>query len=70
MPAYTRFEPSALIVQFERDGEEPEQKLAHGGWQALLYAVGILIGHSTLVVGDRLTVMAADVADDIPTSPA
>jgi hypothetical protein len=53
-------EPDALSLQFERDGEEPERKLAHGGRQALLFAIGMLIGHTRLLAGDRLTVSAAD----------
>ena len=53
-------EPDALLLQFERDGAEPERKIARGGRQALLYAVGMLIGHTRLIAGDRLTVSAAD----------
>ncbi len=60
MPARIRREPEALLLQFERDGEEPERKLARGGRQALLYAVGMLIGHSRLMGGDRLSVRSAD----------
>ena len=37
---------------------------------ALLFPVGMLIGHSRLLAGDRLTVTAADSADDTPTNPA
>ncbi len=70
MVARIRQEPEALLLQFERDGEEPERKLARGGRQALLFAVGMLIGHSRLLAGDRLTVTAADSADDTPTNPA
>jgi hypothetical protein len=53
-------EPDALLLQFERDGEPAERKLARGGRQALLFAVGMLIGHTRLIAGDRLTVSAAD----------
>ena len=58
------------FVALERDGKEPERKLARGGRQALLFAIGMLIGHSRLLAGDRLTVTAADVADDTPANPA
>jgi hypothetical protein len=55
-----RREPEVLLLQFERDGEEPERKLARGGRQALLYAVGMLIEHTRLMAGDRLSVRSAD----------
>jgi hypothetical protein len=64
MPARIRREPEALLLQFERDGEDPETKLARGGRQALLYAVGLLIGHTRLMAGDKLSVHAADEAND------
>jgi len=60
MVARTRHEPDALVLSFERDGAEPERKLAKGSHQALLYAVGMLIEHDELLVGDRLSVKAAD----------
>jgi|GraSoi2013_100cm_1033763.scaffolds.fasta_scaffold225209_1 hypothetical protein len=68
MAARTRREPDALLLQFERDGEEPERKLAHGGRQALLFAIGMLIGHTRLMAGDRLTVSAADSEAESPAS--
>jgi hypothetical protein len=68
MVAPTRREPDALLLQFDRDGEPPERKLARGGRQALLYAVGMLIGHTRLMVGDRLTVRAADGDAESPAS--
>jgi hypothetical protein len=70
MVARIRRDPDALLLKFERDGEPPERKLARGGRQALLFAIGMLIGHSRLMVGDRLTVTATDAADDTLTNPA
>jgi hypothetical protein len=64
MVARTRREPEALILQFERDGEEPVRKLARSGRQALLYAVGMLIERTRLMAGDRLSVLRA--ADEEP----
>ena len=63
-PAHVRRELEALLLRFERDGSEPETKLARGGRQALLYAVGLLIGHTRLMAGDKLSVHAADEAND------
>jgi hypothetical protein len=63
MPARVRREPELLLLRFERDGSEPETKLARGGRQALLYAVGLLIGHTRLMVGDKLSVRAAGEAE-------
>jgi hypothetical protein len=62
--ARIRREPEMLRLKFERDGEEPETKLARGGRQALLYAVGLLIQRTRLRVGDKLSVHAADEAND------
>jgi hypothetical protein len=51
-----RYEPNALLIVFERDGEEPATRHANGGEQACLFAVRMLIDHRALRVGDRLTV--------------
>jgi hypothetical protein len=60
MVAHIKRDPDALLLKFERDGEPAEHKLARGGRQALLFAIGMLIGHTQLIAGDRLTVSAAD----------
>ena len=51
MVARIRRDPDALLLQFERDGEPAERKLARGGRQALLFAIGMLIGHTRLMAG-------------------
>jgi hypothetical protein len=63
-----RPEPDALVIVFERDGEEPETRLVAGdGERILLFAVTMLIQRRRLHVGDRLTVRAAtDDEIDIP----
>jgi hypothetical protein len=56
MPVHMKHEPDALLIVFERDGEETETRRANGGEQACLFAVRVLIDHRRLRVGDRLTV--------------
>jgi hypothetical protein len=60
MVARIKPEPEGLVVVFERDGEEPVRVEAADGEKAVLRAVALLLAHSKLVVGDRLTVEAAD----------
>lgn len=66
MPARTRTEPDVLVVQFERDGEEPQRETVIGnGARVLLHAVGMLIQRRELQLHDRLTILAdKDEADD------
>ena len=68
MVAHIKREPDALLLQFERDGEPAERKLARGGRQALLFAIGMLIGHTRLMAGDRLTVRAVDGEAESPAN--
>jgi hypothetical protein len=60
MVARTKSKPAALVVVFERDGEEPKRVKASSGRQALAFAVGLLITNRELQPGDRLTVEAAE----------
>jgi hypothetical protein len=60
MVARTRSEPDALVVVFERDGEEPVRVEVINGDKALLRAVAVLMAKSKLHVGDCLRVEAAD----------
>lgn len=60
MPVHMKHEPDALVITFERDGEEPETLMAANGRQALTHAVGLIVTHRELQAGDRLTVTAAD----------
>ena len=60
MVARVKHEPDALVVTFERDGEEPIRLEAADGDKALLRAVAILLAHRKLHAGDRLTVEAID----------
>jgi hypothetical protein len=60
MVARIKREPDELVVRFERSGEDPRRKIARGGRQALFLAVGMLIEHTRLMAGDRLTVSAPD----------
>jgi hypothetical protein len=65
MPARTRIEPDALVIQFDRDGEGPRrQRVVGGGERVLLLAVAMLIGRGELRLHDRLSVLAAAEADD------
>jgi hypothetical protein len=55
--ARVQTEPDAVVLQFERDGEEPETQLVQGnGERVLLFAIAMLIGRRRLYVGDQLTV--------------
>jgi hypothetical protein len=66
MPAYTRSEPAALVIQFDRDGEEPQKELVGGrGERVLLFAVAMLIRRQELRLHDRLTVCAAEPDGDL-----
>jgi hypothetical protein len=57
MPVHIRLEPDAVVIQFDRDGEEPETQLVQGdGERVLLFAIAMLIGRRRLYVGDRLTI--------------
>jgi hypothetical protein len=47
-------------LRFDRDGEEPGRLRADDGHDALLFALGMLIKHGRLPVGDNLSVLAAD----------
>ena len=60
MVARTKSEPDALVVVFERDGEDPVRVEVINGEKAVLRAVTILLAHSKLHVGDCLTIEAAD----------
>ena len=60
MKARTMPKPTALAVVFERHGEKPVRIEAIHGEKALVRAVALLLARSTLHVGDRLTVEAAD----------
>jgi hypothetical protein len=60
MVARTKPEPAALIVRFERDGEEIERARAKDGRQAVLRAASMVIGQGELRAGDVLRVVAAD----------
>jgi hypothetical protein len=51
MPVHVKREPDALLVVFERDGEEPATRHASGRRAG----VRLLIGDRALRVGDRLT---------------
>ena len=56
MPARLKREPDALLIVWERDGEEPITRRADGPQQACLFAVRLLIDCRGLRAGDRLTV--------------
>jgi hypothetical protein len=60
MVARIKPEPNALVVEFERDGEEPVRVAAANGEKAVLRAVAILLAHQKLHAGDRLWIKAAD----------
>jgi hypothetical protein len=60
MVARIKPESEALVVVFERDGEEPVRVAAADGEKAVLRAVTILLAHRKLHVGDRLWIEAAD----------
>jgi hypothetical protein len=50
----------ALVVALERDSEEPVREEVLNGTRALTRALTILLAHSALHVGDRVTIEAAD----------
>jgi hypothetical protein len=56
----TRREPQALTVLLQRDGEPDEVHLALTGERALIIVLRIIIAHTALRAGDRLTIKAAD----------
>jgi hypothetical protein len=64
MVARVRPDRRGLVLRFDRDGEEPERLRADDGRDALLFAISTLLKHGRLLVGDRLSVLAAD-DDDI-----
>jgi hypothetical protein len=65
MVARTRKEPDVHVIEFRRDGEEPQRETVVGnGSRVLLHAVGMLIQRRELRLHDRLTVHAAEPDDD------
>jgi hypothetical protein len=60
MVARTKSAPAALVVTFERDGEEPVRIEVADGDKAVLRAVALLLAHRMLHAGDRLTVTTSD----------
>jgi hypothetical protein len=64
MVARVRLDPAGLILRLDRDGEELERLRADDCRDALLFAISMLFKHGRLLVGDRLSVLAAD-DDDI-----
>jgi hypothetical protein len=68
MVARTKPEPDALVIQFDRDGQEPEKKLVVGsGERVLLHAIGVLIRQGALRLHDRLTIREPEEGVDIPS---
>jgi hypothetical protein len=66
MVARTRPERSRLLVQFAREGEEPERIHVADGEQALAQALYLLAKRHALLVGDALTVLHGDAGPDLP----
>jgi hypothetical protein len=60
MVARTRPQPDGLMLRLDRDGEQPERLRADDGRDALLFAMAMLLKHGRLMIGDRLSVLAAD----------
>ena len=57
MVARTRTEPDALVVQFDRDGEESQKELVVGsGERVLLHAGALLVRRRELRLHDQLTI--------------
>ena len=56
MPVHVKRAGDALLIVWERDGEEPVTRRADGPQQACLFAVRLLIDCRGLRAGDRLTV--------------
>lgn len=52
--------PSLLVIQWEREGEEPVRIEVANGEKAILRAVTLLMTHRQLKAGDRLTILPAD----------
>jgi len=53
-------EPQALVVTFERVGEEPIRVEVTDGEKAILRATAMILMHGWLQASDRLTVTTAD----------
>ena len=64
MVARVRPDPTGLLLRFDRNGKEPERLRADDGRDALLFALAMLIKHGRLLVGDKLSVLAADDGTD------
>jgi hypothetical protein len=62
MIARERPDPTALMLRFDRDGEEPERLRGGDSRDALVFAISMRLKHGRLFVGDKLSVLAA--ADD------
>jgi hypothetical protein len=60
MVARARPQPDGLLLRLDRAGEEPERLRADDGRDAFLFALAMLIKHGPLLVGDNLSVLAAD----------
>ncbi len=68
MPAHTRPDPTTVVLQFDRDGEEPIREMVIGdGERVLLFAITMLIRRRQLRLHDKLTIRApTDDDGDIP----
>jgi hypothetical protein len=64
MPAYTRTDDSLTII-FERRGE-PTIRLSVPEGKAMLSSVVLLLAQRDLRPGDRLSVAAGDMTDELP----
>jgi hypothetical protein len=64
MVARVKHQPDALLIVFERDGEEPMTRRADGPQQACLFAVRLLIDCRGLQAGDRLSVRKESADDE------
>jgi translation initiation factor IF-1 len=63
MVARCKVEPKALVVVFERAGEEPVRVEAADGWKATLAIVNRVLERGQVRPGDRITVEAALTGD-------
>jgi hypothetical protein len=61
MPAYTR--PGALVVTFQRYGQQPDEQGARDGIDAVRVATAMLHARIALEPGDRVTVRKVDRAE-------
>jgi hypothetical protein len=61
MPAYTR--PGALVVSFQRYGQQPDELTALDGIDAVGVATQMLLARISLEPGDRLTIRKTDPAE-------